>query len=69
MLALSNEEYIQSIREARKDYKEGRIKFLKDKYGNKTERKCLKFDWEGGLSDLKDKYTSVELQHKVLEWR
>jgi len=23
------------------------------------------FDWEGGLSELKDRYTSVELQHKT----
>jgi len=30
MLALSSEEYIESIREARKDYKEGRIKYLED---------------------------------------
>lgn len=31
--------------------------------------KELKFDWAGGLEDLKDKYTSVELQHKISEWR
>lgn len=30
MLALSSDEYLQSIEEARKDYKEGRIKFLED---------------------------------------
>ena len=30
MLALSSEEYIHSIEEARKDYKEGRIKYLED---------------------------------------
>jgi hypothetical protein len=23
------------------------------------------FDWEGGLEDLKDQYTSVELQHEI----
>ena len=28
----------------------------------------LKLDWRGGLRDLRDQYTSVELQHKVLEW-
>lgn len=31
--------------------------------------KKFEFDWEGGLSDLKEKFTSVELQHKALEWR
>lgn len=29
----------------------------------------LKFDWEGGLSSLAKKYTSVELQHKSQEYR
>ena len=32
-------------------------------------RKKLRFDWVGALSDLKDKYTSVELQHMASEWR
>lgn len=27
------------------------------------------FSWEGGLSELKDQFTSVELQHKVNKWR
>ncbi len=31
--------------------------------------KKLNFGWRGGLSDLKEKYTSVELQHKSMEWR
>lgn len=30
MLALSSDEYLRSIEEARKDYKEGRIKYLED---------------------------------------
>jgi len=46
------------------------IDFLLVKYGDKKIKKSkFKFDWEGGLSNLKDKYTSVELQHKALEWR
>ncbi|TEU12057.1 MAG: DUF2281 domain-containing protein [Anaerolineales bacterium] len=28
----------------------------------------LKLDWRGALRDLRDQYTSVTLQHKVLEW-
>lgn len=46
------------------------IEFLMVKYDkNKSERKKFKFDWEGGLSRLKNNYTSVQLQHKALEWR
>ncbi len=33
------------------------------------EMKKFKFDWEGGLSEVKEKFTSVELQHKASEWR
>ncbi len=29
----------------------------------------FKFSWEGGLADLIEQYTSVELQHKSAEWR
>lgn len=43
------------------------VKFLLEKHRKKPQGK-LKFDWEGALEDLRDKYTSVELQHKILEW-
>jgi hypothetical protein len=29
----------------------------------------LNFSWEGGLSDLKKKYRSVDLQHQSMDWR
>lgn len=35
----------------------------------RAKKSKFKFDWEGGLSNLKEKYTSVELQHKALECR
>lgn len=46
------------------------IEFLLEKYkGKEIKPKEFKFDWEGGLSDIREKFTSVELQHKALEWR
>ena len=46
------------------------IEFLRMKYRNKDSRlKGFKFNWEGGLSEVKDEFTSVELQHKASEWR
>jgi hypothetical protein len=33
---------------------------------NKGERK-LGLSWAGGLSDMADQYTGVELQHKILD--
>ncbi len=36
-------------------------------------RKKLKgrpsFEWAGALRDLQDRYTSVQLQHQIAEWR
>ena len=45
------------------------IDFLIIKHYKAENRGELTFDWEGGLSNLKEKYTSVELQHKAMEWR
>ncbi len=46
------------------------IEFLVKKYQtkNKKQRK-LSFNWEDGLSDLKNNFTSVGLQHKANELR
>ena len=45
------------------------IDFLSNRYGPHGKEYKLKFDWEGSLSDLGKKYTSVDLQHKASEWR
>lgn len=46
------------------------IQFLETKHQNKNNQKQkITFEWEGALSHLKDKYTSVELQHKINDWR
>lgn len=46
------------------------IEFLLQKHGaTRAKKGKFKFDWEGGLLNLKKKYTSVGLQHKSLEWR
>ena len=33
------------------------------------KKKPFKFSWQGGLSEISKKYTSVELQHKAMDWR
>lgn len=45
------------------------IEFLLQKYSHQVEKGKFRFDWEGGLSTLNQRYTAVELQHKALEWR
>ncbi len=43
------------------------VQFLLEKRVRKP-KSPLKLDWRGALRDLRDQYTSVELQHKILEW-
>ncbi|MEA3349072.1 MAG: DUF2281 domain-containing protein [Chloroflexota bacterium] len=42
--------------------------FLLEKRTRKPKGKLI-FDWAGALKDLRDQYASVELQHKIAEWR
>jgi hypothetical protein len=44
------------------------IEFLLEKRAKKTRGKP-KFDWAGALEDLRNQYTSVELQHNISKWR
>lgn len=43
-------------------------RFLMEKRARKPKGK-MNLDWLGALEDMKDQYTSVELQHKIQEWR
>jgi Protein of unknown function (DUF2281) len=47
------------------------IDFLlqKQEPSSPPERPGMKLDWAGGLKELRDQYTSVELQKKANEWR
>ncbi len=44
------------------------IEFLIEKRFKRPKGKP-KFNWAGALKELREQYTSVELQHKVSEWR
>jgi hypothetical protein len=38
-------------------------------YERRTRRKePLRLDWRGALRDLRERYTSVELQHQIRDW-
>lgn len=53
--------------ELRKEVEDFVASLLK-KRGRKNGRK-LRQDWAGALRDYRNKYTSLELQKKALEWR
>lgn len=44
------------------------IAFLLEKR-TKKKHGVPSFSWAGALKDLRDHYTSVQLQHKISEWR
>jgi len=44
------------------------VEFLIERRMRKRGRK-LRQDWAGSLRDYRDRYTSLELQQKALEWR
>jgi hypothetical protein len=44
------------------------VEFLLEKRARRPKRRP-RFDWAGALKDLGDRYSSVELRHKIAEWR
>ena len=65
-ILLKGREFFEDLKREVLDYME----FLLKKYRvreSKADR--FKFDWEWGLSELREKFTSHKLQHKALEWR
>ncbi len=61
------EEMIQELPPEYRKEVEDFVQFLLEKQARKRKGQ-LKLDWRGALRDLRDQYTSVQLQHKVLEW-
>jgi len=61
-------EYVEKLPPEIQQEVEDFVEFLLKKYRNKPRNKP-KFDWAGALKDLRDKYTSVELQHKISKLR
>ena len=54
--------------EYQEEVKEFVVSVIKRKKQIKKPKGKPTFKWAGALADLKDKYTSVELQHKISEW-
>ena len=63
----SLEERIKSLPPALQQEVSQFLDELELKHSNKPPR-YLRQDWAGALSHLKHQYTSVELQHKAVEW-
>lgn len=70
---MCEEEILKKSKQLPDDLKKEVLKFienlLKRSESMDKKKEGFKFNWEGGLSELKNKFSSVELQHKALEWR
>lgn len=63
-------EILEKVKELPDDLKKEVLNYIKKLMKHKRKKvDNFKFDWEGGLEELKDKFTSVELQHKSSKWR
>lgn len=60
-------ELVQSLPSEMQQEVQDFIEFLLVKQSSRPKGQ-LKLDWRGALRDLRDQYTSVELQHKIGEW-
>ena len=46
------------------------VEYLLSKYGHANHQTAVfTFNWEGGLAELSDRFTAVELQHQAMDWR
>ena len=68
-------EYVKSINEMVNELAPGQqaevrdfVEFLLAKHRSSPRRKP-QFDWAGALKDMRDDYTSVDLQHEITRWR
>jgi len=60
----------QMIRELPPELEDEVKGFIAKLLARRSQRgRKLRQDWGGGLEDLRDQYTSLELQKKSLEWR
>ncbi len=53
------------------EQKEKTLEFIRHLLQKKKKKnsKGFTFSWGGALENLREKYSSVELQHKSMEWR
>jgi hypothetical protein len=65
-IQLKTQQLPEALRREVLDYMEFLVKKHKMK---KSVAKKFKFDWEAGLFGIREEFSSVELQHKALEWR
>jgi hypothetical protein len=59
------------VKKLPRDKQQEVLDFAQALLAKKSKRKSrkLRLDWFGGLKEIRDQYTSLELQKKALDWR
>lgn len=65
MLATAIEARLRELPEEKQQEVLDYIDFLSRRYKQPSEKPGFSFSWAGGLADLKETFTAVELQHKA----
>jgi len=65
------DEVVEYTRGLPEDLQERVRDYAKSLKGKQAKRRAgkMRLDWRGLLRDMREQYTSVELQHKISEWR
>ena len=61
-------EMIESLPPDERQRIEEYIVFVAKENTTKTNDQDFRFDWAGGLSEFRGKYSSLELEKKAMEW-
>jgi len=64
----SLEELVKTLPPDLKEEVRDFVEFLVERRSRRLHKKP-RLEWAGALRDLRDQYTSVELQHRISEWR
>jgi len=60
---------VKKIRELPPDLQQEVGDFIEYLVAKRGQQAKLRLDWAGGLREFRDRFTSVELQHRALDWR
>ena len=59
---------VKKIRELPPDLQQEVGDFIEYLVAKRGQQAKLHLDWAGGLREFRDRFTSVELQHRALDW-
>ncbi len=68
MIDLSLQEILQKLPPELQAEVRNFAEFLLERKTSQT-RRPMRFEWEGALKEMRQQFTSVEIQHQIADWR